>query len=202
MKIYKNFAEMFEDDDAPEEVFLELRTVLSQDEFGEYDVFANTFTTLLGGNVYIVEAYDDLKDVMGLSPLSGAHYISLLDGVPIFDCAFYLASEQWMMFMLATNNAGGNSYYVPRSVFADSENAIKAAGTVIKTARGEFTKVSRIAPISCLPVERYIPISQETYRRWQAGALPDGAINLTRHEITFLKTGVVTTEAHIAEMLL
>ena len=64
-----------------------------------------------GGQIFIVENYNDLKDIKGMKKGSGGELFSLLDGGIIFDIADPI--EGYIRLCLITTNSGGDFWYVP-----------------------------------------------------------------------------------------
>jgi hypothetical protein len=83
------------------------------------------YADLMGGNVYVCEVEDDLKQIHGCD----FEYAETHDGVwpnvtdmPMsWDSCYYLQEStgepQWVIFLLCWNNAGGHVYYVPKHLW-------------------------------------------------------------------------------------
>ena len=86
---------------------------------------SDAYADFLGGNVYICETADDLRQVVGMDmDWAGIHdnqWPSVIDLPLAWDSCTYLAEKsgdpQWAMFLLCWNDAGGPVYYVPRSLW-------------------------------------------------------------------------------------
>ena len=86
---------------------------------------AQDYADLLGGNVYICETDDDLRQVIGMDlDWAGAHgnqWPNVTDLPMTWDSCAYLAEKsgdpEWVMFLLCWNDAGGPVYYVPKQLW-------------------------------------------------------------------------------------
>jgi len=121
---YKNLQEMF--DAAPviqafmvaisKEPQLQSEKLLEGESFFQY---------AFGGNVYVVETLEDLKEIHTLEPSPDeTRWLSILEAASSFDQAVYLPGERWVMMWMATNNNGGPSFFIPREL-ADQVTNIK-----------------------------------------------------------------------------
>lgn len=86
---------------------------------------ADAYADLLGGNVYICESADDLKQVVGMdldwARTHGNQWPNVTDLPMAWDSCTYLAEKsgdpQWVIFLLCWNDAGGNSHFVPKHLW-------------------------------------------------------------------------------------
>jgi len=103
---------------------------------------AFAYSDYLGGNVYVCETDDDLKQIQGCDfewAEEHGNWPNVTDMAMSWDgCSYVQESEgepQWVMFLLCWNNAGGPVYYVPKQLWtmarvtehiAATENAWKS----------------------------------------------------------------------------
>jgi len=161
----------------------------------------NDFSDVLGGDVHLVEERDDLLKVEGTAKFDGGLRTNPLVSVPGYDSAHYLPSGRYAMLFLATNNAGGDAFFVPREV-ADQVPNVRAAieaenedGQIVRSLRGPLAAVKRVSPLSGKQHERLVPMTAEDYEGYvenglQWHMLPD----LTQAERDYLDKGVVERE--------
>ena len=84
-----------------------------------------SYADLLGGNVYICETADDLRQIVGMdmdwASTHGNQWPSVIDLPMAWDSCTYLAEKsgdpEWAMFLLCWNDAGGAVYYVPKQLW-------------------------------------------------------------------------------------
>ena len=73
----------------------------------------DTIEDIFGGRFYLVETEDDLKEIKTAKYNKDTNdYYNILEIASEFDTAKTL-DPKFVMFFLATNNGGGNSYLVP-----------------------------------------------------------------------------------------
>lgn len=138
MKKYDSLQEMI-DDNAPEFVIEQVKGLIAgttrevnrpgyKKAPHEPEVGAD-FQYWYGGSINILETVEDLKQVVGLEesqlppeeqPEGSGGWATLYEMASHFDQAFYFPGREWAMIWMATNNNGGDSYFIPAS-------AIKAA---------------------------------------------------------------------------
>jgi hypothetical protein len=98
----------------PDEVVQEMQHLFADLE-GEYD--DKEFDFVLGGKVYLVEEVEDLSLVdTCLQSEDASRWLNLSETAGGFDDARYTEDGTFAVFFMATNNAGGPVYYVPREV--------------------------------------------------------------------------------------
>jgi len=68
------------------------------------------FMETLGGNIFILETIEDLKQI----PVNDT---SLLEHAAIFDVAFLLQDLRHMLLVTITSDTGGATYFIPDFVF-------------------------------------------------------------------------------------
>lgn len=104
---------------------------LSEDELLKiYEASADKeeegFDWQLGGEMYICETEEDLLQIHGLSLEWEAEHegcANVTDTPMSWDACDYVFGDSasgWGIFLLCTNNAGGNLYYVPESLWEAS----------------------------------------------------------------------------------
>jgi hypothetical protein len=93
------------------------------------------FMTYMGGNVFLVETEDDLKQVTGMDfQFSKQHgrWPNCTEAILAWDDCRYLlnadGSSDYALLFAATNNAGGPSWFIPRHLWqaAQIDEQIKA----------------------------------------------------------------------------
>ena len=78
-----------------------------------------SFIDSVGGNVYLVETLEDLKEV------KGAKGESVFDVVATFDAVELIGTQdQFMLFLNVNNTNGGPCYYVPKAVYEQCQNCM------------------------------------------------------------------------------
>jgi len=100
--------------------------LLSQPEAGE------DYAGYLGGNVNICQTEEDLKEVIGIdfafAKTNDNRWPNVLDQVMSWDqCRF--VDDEWAMFLLCWNDAGGPVFYVPKYLWAVARVAEHVAET-------------------------------------------------------------------------
>lgn len=77
------------------------------------------FVESVGGNVFVVETIEDLKEV------KGAKGDSLFNAVTVFDAVEMIGHDGEFLFFLNVNSSnGGPSYYVPKAIYLENQNCI------------------------------------------------------------------------------
>jgi hypothetical protein len=120
--------------DDTEAAIHEIRGELSCDEAFDlpFEDDPRVFQYYFGGDVYVAECLEDLKQIDTLDTicpkglvydsLEGSRWANLLESAgAVFDIAECVGD--FYRFWLATNNSGGNTYYVPKSFACDSLSA-------------------------------------------------------------------------------
>jgi hypothetical protein len=124
----KEHIQLVRDDELKEELYalMQLFSITDTETFEEY----------FGGNTYIVEKEDDLKDISTyLTTEDDSRFLNLHEIAASFDVAEYLPSMNWIHIFSVTNNAGGPAYYIPKEVFNKNRNA---QDSIIITHFGEI----------------------------------------------------------------
>ena len=86
---------------------------------------AYAYSDYLGGNAYVCETEDDLKQIHGCdfawAETHAGEWPNVTDMPMSWDSCCYLQEStgepQWVLFLLCWNNAGGNVYYVPKHLW-------------------------------------------------------------------------------------
>ena len=96
------------------------KTILG--DVDEEDMSEN-IADVLGGDVFLCETTDDLLKVEGVRHGGdGFNYQNIIDGIPGFDVGEYLGDKEFAVLALMTNNAGGDSYIIPKELFQHIPN--------------------------------------------------------------------------------
>ena len=90
----------------------------------QQDEAAFAYSDYLGGNVFVCETEDDLKQIQGCDfEWAETHggWPNVTDMPMSWDSCCYLQESTgeplWCIFLLCWNNAGGNVYYVPKRLW-------------------------------------------------------------------------------------
>jgi hypothetical protein len=208
----KKFRTLLELKDAPQEVFLEIKTIMmaairtvkeSKMRAGPLaiDSALQPFDSMLGGDVFLVEGLEDLKEI--------THYDddwwSVLEKPGMFDAAYYTPSQEFIFMFFTTNDSGGNSYYIPKDI-ADCVPNIKKCielsnegKLTTRTFRGPLSEIKRVSPVSGKCHTKLIPVSVEQIRNWQSEkVVTDSLAHLTADEVEFITSGITSEEYEIS----
>ena len=81
-----------------------------------------SFMGMFGGNCYIIERSEDLAKLPGLALDTAGNYLSCYAK----PCAIDTVSRHggYVMFLLCTNNAGGDFFYVPQELHNKTPNLV------------------------------------------------------------------------------
>lgn len=98
---------------------------------------AQDYVNLLGGNVYVSETADDLKQIVGMdmdwASTHGNQWPNVTDLPLAWDSCAYLTEKsgdpEWAMYLLCWNDAGGPVYYVPKQLWHAARVAEHMAAT-------------------------------------------------------------------------
>lgn len=145
MKTYNSLSSMQTDPAVPESVYNFMDNVVNgtKEYTEEEDEVAKDFNLYLGGQVKLVESFEDLKLVptieeskldkqLQLPDLQG--WASILETASSYDLAEKLPEGDFIVMFIATNNAGGDSYFIPTDI-ADQCPNIELS---IKITAGEY----------------------------------------------------------------
>ena len=109
---------------------IDINWLLQQDEA------AFAYSDYLGGNVYVCETEEDLKQIQGCDfewAEAHASWPNVTDVAMSWDSCCYLqeplGEPQWVIFLLCWNNAGGAVYYVPKQLWATARVTEHIAAT-------------------------------------------------------------------------
>ena len=87
------------------------------EEYDEYDY-------MLGGSLCICETPEDLKEIEGVDfEFADTHkrWPNMTDAPLGSDSCFKVHGEpEFIMFLLCSNNAGGNVFYIPKALWTDN----------------------------------------------------------------------------------
>ena len=103
---------------ANDELFELILGYLADDDVGE------DFVATLGGSVFVLEDAGDLSGVPVLMPDGSWSDLSRAAGA--FDAAHKVGSGEYYLFFLATNNAGGPTYFIPKAVVEASPETMES----------------------------------------------------------------------------
>ena len=111
------------------------------------DVMDN-YDEMLGGDVYVCQSEDDLKEVVGVDMAfvesHDGRWPNVTDQVMSWDACHYLSQKsaqgeapedapedtaEWAMFLICWNNAGGPVFYVPKHLWMSARVAEHIAET-------------------------------------------------------------------------
>ena len=102
----------------------------------QQDEAAFGYSDYLGGNIYVCEIEDDLKQIKGCdfewAEIHGG-WPNVTDMPMSWDSCCYLQESigepQWVLFLLCWNNAGGHVYYVPKHLWTAARVSEHIAAT-------------------------------------------------------------------------
>lgn len=119
MKIFKQMSQLLM---APEMIYKHYKQVFRQiAEETEEDlenVMREPFENTLGGDVFIIERFDDLCHIQTNKGDINGKWMTLLQTADSFDVCEWIGDYVYIFY--ATNNAGGPSFWVPREVVNES----------------------------------------------------------------------------------
>lgn len=119
MKQFKNISELLT---APESIYKYHKQVFRQiaEETGESveDVMKEPFEYVLGGDIFLVERFDDLCYIQTTKVDINGKWMTLLQTSDAFDACEWIGDYVYIFY--ATNNAGGPSFWVPKSIVEES----------------------------------------------------------------------------------
>jgi len=95
---------------------------------------AEDLQNYFGGNVFLIQKTVDLKEIPLVSTLHDEHDTrTILDTPDSFDMCREILDGAFIEIMLMTNNGGGHTYYVPKSV-ADGTPNVRASVVLTREA--------------------------------------------------------------------
>lgn len=111
MRQYRNFEELMA---APSAV---LRFFLDMENFPEEaPLTKESFMLWYGGDVFVVETDEDLKEISTSIADSPERWKSVDEVADSFDQARWLPDESYVVLFMAWNDSGGPSYFVPKEI--------------------------------------------------------------------------------------
>jgi len=120
MQIYRNFGEL---KNAPKEIynyFLEMESY-------EPPIDERDFMEYYGGNVIIIEELNDLTEIPTTVEAVGENRWKNITEVPdSFDACRWISDGTYVEIYMATTDAGGASYFVPRAIALQVPNILKS----------------------------------------------------------------------------
>ena len=82
-----------------------------------------------GGKCYLVETDEDLRRIetalWSYKP-GDNRYLNLMETAAPFDSAEWVPGGAYVNIFLATNNAGGNTYFIPREIAERNETVLES----------------------------------------------------------------------------
>ena len=126
MKAYKKLSEMALK--APQDTYHYICSIImNAEKFGDgFD--PEDFESYFGGFMYLIEDYDEL-DLIKTSRLRSPdddEWLSILEEPDSFDDCRWIADGRYVVIFMATNNAGGNTYFVPKEIADKCPNVTKS----------------------------------------------------------------------------
>lgn len=123
MRQFKNIAELLT---APELIYKYHKQVFKQiaEETGENleNVMKDPFENVLGGDIFLIERFDDLCYIQTTKEDTNGNWMTLLQTSDAFDACEWIGD--YVYIFCATNNAGGPSFWIPRKV-VDKSNFVR-----------------------------------------------------------------------------
>jgi hypothetical protein len=192
MKKYSHLSEMLGRVD--EELYKEFSAAIGE----EYP--KKSFEESLGGDVFIIESANELKEVIAVNR-EGRHVDIRLESV-IFDAATWLPSKNWVWLFTATSDAGGPCFIVPKKIasgfpliLASIKDTNASDGKVVRSFRGPLICIERVSPASGVACDWYMPLTEDQLDAHVGGQAIDIAMpQLTAAEREFILTGITGEE--------
>ncbi len=121
MKVYRTMQEMGEDQTLP--IFAP-EVLAFQEAMSKQSNLSGFFEADFGGDVFLVETLEDLDQIDTLEddPANKARRLNIRETASTFDQAAYLPGRTWAIIWMATNNNGGNAYFIPKCVVEQCPN--------------------------------------------------------------------------------
>ena len=79
-----------------------------------------------GGDIFVVESLEDLKEISTGMPKSNTEHFSLFEQPTAFDVAEWSKDNRYVHISLFTNNNGGSLYIIPKEI-ADSTYNVRGS---------------------------------------------------------------------------
>jgi len=130
MKVLGNSLKELEEG-GPIEVYEYIKEICDNDEEMDLTDLEGQF----GGKIYLIETIEDLKGIYTCQesklpkheqhPLC-AGWASIVEVADSFDACEYIGNGKFVNILLCTNNAGGNTFIVPRGIADTCDNILKS----------------------------------------------------------------------------
>jgi hypothetical protein len=106
----KSFGKTFKEleQNAPKKILSVFMKILDENELFPEEYENQTLDYLFGGEVFLVEEKEDLKQILTIMP-----GVYLFDSNSAYDIYEVLPDKTYLMLCLITNNSGGNTYFIP-----------------------------------------------------------------------------------------
>jgi len=115
----------------PLEVYEYMKDICDNDP----DMDTTDLESQFGGKIYLIETKEDLKAIYTCQesklpsheqhPMCGG-WASIVETPDAFDACEYIGNGKFVNILLCTNNAGGNTFIVPRGIADTCENIGKS----------------------------------------------------------------------------
>jgi len=122
MKIYKNFGEL---KNAPVELY---KYFLSMESY-EPPVDEREFMEYYGGDVTLIESLEELSQINTTRmheeeiPI---RWLNILEAPDSFDSCRWIADGMYVEIFMATTDAGGPSYFIPKDIADKCPNVLRS----------------------------------------------------------------------------
>ncbi|MDP8567411.1 hypothetical protein [Methylophilus aquaticus] len=100
-------------------------TIEQLDSLATLEAADFSFNAYLGGDVYICESESELSSIKAFDPQWADEHGEWPDVTdkPIVWDVFYLLNNEWAVFAYLWNNAGGDTFYVPKTLWQQARVA-------------------------------------------------------------------------------
>lgn len=78
------------------------------------------YEDVIGGSFYLCEKPEDLEEIKTLVVGADGKWSNVTNSICIFDDVSMLGDNEYLAFLMCSNNAGGNTYFVPKGLFIPS----------------------------------------------------------------------------------
>ena len=86
----------------------------------------DTFMDILGGDFYIVESPEDLKEIKTFHFGRTGEFLTLAEASGAFDEMTKIGEDEYVTLLVITNNSGGNTYFIPIDIYNGSRFLIES----------------------------------------------------------------------------
>lgn len=139
MKQYKSLREMIAEP-APSTILSEVTNLIRSCEDDGVNLNDELFVSLFGGDFFLVEKEDDLKEIFTMvEDETTGKWLNITEVASTFDEARYTEKGDFAVLCMITNNAGGPLWYIPREI-ADTCSNIRTS--ISLSNDGEIPKYS------------------------------------------------------------